>query len=113
MPHGPRSRRGLYRVDRRWNGRTRVGPADRPAGNHDPTVETSSNTFGPGANKPQTYLTGRAGVNVHVVVVVLGDGRQVQTSLWDRGWFAAWWPGDDKRVQLLGYDAGGVRITAP
>lgn len=77
------------------------------------TVETSSNTSAPGANQPQTYLTGRAGVNVHVVVVVLGDGRQVQTSLWDRGWFAAWWPGDDKRVQLLGYDAGGVRITAP
>ena len=77
------------------------------------TVETSSNMVGPGANPPLTYLTGRAGANVHVVVVVLSDGRQVQTSLWDRGWFAAWWPGDDKRVQLLGYDAGGIRITAP
>ena len=77
------------------------------------TTDTSSHVVGPQANQPLTYATGRAGANVHAVVVVLSDGRQVQTSLWDRGWFAAWWPGDDKRVQVVGYDAGGVRITAP
>jgi hypothetical protein len=77
------------------------------------TVEASSNVVGPQVDQPVTYLTGRAGADVHQVVVVLSDGRQVQTSLWDRGWFAAWWPGDDKRVQLVGYDVGGVRITAP
>jgi hypothetical protein len=76
-------------------------------------VSTGERMLGPVGSGPSTYIVGQAGADVGVIDLALGDGRRVRASLWGRGWFAAWWPGEEETVRFEVVDKNGVLITPP
>src|SRR5262245_3436344 len=62
---------------------------------------------GPGA---WSNLHGQVGSEISRVVLELGDGTHITASLSD-GRFAAWWPGEQREVRFLGYDASGTEVV--
>ena len=75
-------------------------------------ASTQSGTDGPnGPIPPISYATGRVGPGIQVVEIVLPAGVSMRASL-DRGFFAAWWPGEGDSISARGYDAGGRLVSS-
>ena len=79
------------------------------------SVGTGSQLTPQGASRDVVYVTGQAGKDVGLIELVLGDGdgRRVRASLWNLGWFAAWWPGVETSIRYDVYDTSGVLVTPP
>lgn len=79
----------------------------------EPSVSTGQQVIGMGADSAVTYAVGQAGTEVGAIDLVLGNGHRVRATSWGRGWYAAWWPGEETTVRYEGVDRNGVPIAAP
>jgi hypothetical protein len=77
----------------------------------EPSVATGQQLTGPGADVTVTYAVGQAGTEVGAIDLVLGNGQRVRATSWGRGWYAAWWPGEETTVRYEGIDRNGVPIA--
>jgi hypothetical protein len=66
-----------------------------------------------GTNRDVVYVTGQAGNDVGSIELVVGEGLRVRVSLWNTGWFAAWWLGEESSIRYDVYDTSGVLVTPP
>lgn len=77
-------------------------------------ISTGERMVGPVGMGATTYLIGQAGADIGSIDLVLaGSGQRIRASLWDSGWFAAWWPGDEETVRFEAVDRNGVPIAPP
>jgi hypothetical protein len=67
--------------------------------------------LGPLDGRSITFVHGQVGADVGVVEIVLPSGQRVQASNWSRGWFAAWWPGEEQAFRWNIYDRNGVLVS--
>jgi hypothetical protein len=75
-------------------------------------ASTQSSSGGPNEpNPPISYTTGRVGAGIQAVEILLPSGVSMRASL-DRGFYAAWWPGEGDSIRARGYDAAGRLISS-
>ena len=67
--------------------------------------------LGPLDGRSITFVHGQVGADVGVVEIVLPSGQRVQASNWSRGWFAAWWPGEEQAFRWNIYDRNGILVS--
>jgi hypothetical protein len=57
-----------------------------------------------------SYLHGNVGSEIGGVVIALADGTNITASV-GGGRFAAWWPGEQQPVRMLGFDRSGTQVA--
>lgn len=97
-------------------GEMRGDGANEPIGARaigEPSLSTGQQVIGFGPGSAVTYAIGQAGAEVGAIDLVLGNGQRVRATSWGRGWYAAWWPGEETTVRYEGVDRNGVPIAPP